>query len=344
MRRVLWTHAWRAVLFCALFSGGCAWQRGRADKKTLRQSVYELWKTKPHWTRYIDFHKYVNEHKQFIQINGFRLCYVEKGQGECVILLHGLFGSKNVWRSNFMTLAEHFRTVAIDEPGAGDSDNPHQSVYRYNPEHLAKTTLEVMDRLNIKEAHLVGNSLGGMIALQIARDHPKRVKSLVLIAPAVWDYYGKIVKAGGLAFGFGPALATARPTAEFGNALLNDTVYNQDVLTEADRYYAVKSLMQNGARNALIEKSRELFNGDYLRKVSKTFTGLRTRTLILWGEKDTVLPPLIAHRLYEQLPNSEILFIPFCGHHPQEEVPRIVNEEVLWFISGGKLGQRCKMR
>ncbi|MEW6357356.1 MAG: alpha/beta hydrolase [Planctomycetota bacterium] len=344
MRQLFLRKLCYAVVMLALIFDGCAWKQGEADKKTLRQSIYEMWKTKPERTTYLYFHKYAEENKKFLDMDGFRLCYVEKGAGEAVLLLHGLFGAKDTWRASFMPMAEHFRTVAIDYPGSGDSDNPHQSVYRYNPEHLAETTLQVMDRLDIKQAHLVGNSLGGMISLMIARDHPERIKSLVLIAPAVWDYYGKIVKAGGLAFGFGPALAAARPTAEFGNALMDDTVYNKDVLTDADRYDAVKFLMQNGARNALIEKSRELFNEEYLRKVSATFTGLKTRTLIIWGEEDGVLPPLTAHRLYEQLPNSEVLFIPFCGHHPQEEVPRIMNEELLWFLSNGKLGTRSNMR
>lgn len=333
---------WVAVLLAAmaLFHRGCAWRKGRADEKTMRQAIYGLWKTKPEWTTYLEFHKYVEAHTKFLDMDGFRLCYVEKGQGEAVILLHGIFGSKNVWRANFLEIAAHYRTVILETPGSGESDNPHQSKYRYNPEHLAETMLKAMDALKIEKAHFVGNSLGGLMALLIARDHPDRVGSLVLIAPAVWDYYGKIVKAGGLAYGFGPALATARPTAEFGNSLLDKNVLDPTVLTDADRYYEVKCLMQEGARNALIEKSRELFDEKRLREISATFRGMKTRTLILWGENDAVIPPFSAHRLYEDLPNSEVVWIPHCGHHPQEETPRLVNEEVLSFLSGGASGRR----
>lgn len=335
-KRLVLSFIWFTALYPTL--SGCAWQRGRADQKTVRQVIYDIWKPKSEWSTYLDFHRYVEANKKFLHFPEGRLCYVEKGTGEDVILLHGLVGSKNVWRANFLPLAEHFHVVAIDAFGSGDSDNPHHTKYRYNPENLAATVLRVMDMLKIEKAHLVGSSLGGLMALLIARDQPERVRSLVLFAPAVWDYYGKLVKAAGLAFGIGPLIATARPTAEFAGSLLDATVYNREVLTDADRILETEALMQEGALNALIEKSRALFDEKYIQTVSQSFRGLKTRTLILWGENDAVLPPYCAHQLYEVLPNSRLIWIPACGHHPQEEVPRLVNDEMLWFLTNGKVG------
>jgi len=327
----------KALLITALLLlTGCAWYRGRADKRTARQVVFDMFRRRPPWTTYLEFHNFVEKNKSYFRLDDFRICYIEKGQGEAVLLLHGLFGSKNVWRANFMEFAKKFRVVAVDMPGSGDSDNPHHTIYPYTPEKMAQTVLLLMDYLNIKKAHIVGNSLGGLIALIIARDHPDRVKSLVLIAPSVWDYTGKLEKLIGSLYGIGPALATARPTDELVNSILNSTVLNPHVLTDADRYEASMSLLQEGARDAMIEKARRLFKIEYLKQISPTFSGLKVRTLIVWGEEDSVIPPFVAHMLYEQLPNSRILWIPQCGHHPQEETPRLFNREVMKFLSEGE--------
>ena len=105
------------------------------------------------------------------------------GVGEPVLMLHGLGGTKGSFLPTVAALAGTFRTIAIDLPGFGDSYKPLAG--RYHPPFFARAVVAVMDALELPRAHVIGNSMGGRIALELGLRHPARVGRLVMLAPSL---------------------------------------------------------------------------------------------------------------------------------------------------------------
>ncbi|MBI2935631.1 MAG: alpha/beta fold hydrolase, partial [Chloroflexi bacterium] len=118
---------------------------------------------------------------RFIDVDGIRVHCIVAGRGEPVVLLHGLGASHIAWRDNIGPLSRRYAVYALDLPGHGDSAKPPLT---YALPEGSSFLSSLLDTLRLDRAHLVGNSLGGMIALQFALDHPERVTKLVLADPA----------------------------------------------------------------------------------------------------------------------------------------------------------------
>ncbi len=119
--------------------------------------------------------------------------FAEQGEGPPLLLLHGLGASSFSWRHNLSPLARHFRVLAPDLPPHGRSAAPADG--DYTPEALSRAVMDFLDRRGISRTAVAGNSLGGALALLLARDYPERVSALVLLAPAAaltrlpWIFY-----------------------------------------------------------------------------------------------------------------------------------------------------------
>ncbi|MBM3945980.1 MAG: alpha/beta fold hydrolase, partial [SAR202 cluster bacterium] len=118
---------------------------------------------------------------RYVTVQGVRTHYLTVGQGPAVILLHGVGSSVVAWRDNLLPLAEHFRLIAIDLPGHGDSEKPDMD---YSLATASRFMTGLLDTLGLERAHVIGESLGGMIALRFALDHPERVGKLVTVGTA----------------------------------------------------------------------------------------------------------------------------------------------------------------
>jgi len=105
------------------------------------------------------------------------------GAGDPVLLIHGLGATKVSFLPTAVTLASGFRTISLDLPGFGDSVKP--VLARYHPQFFARSVVDLMDALAIDRAHVIGNSMGGRIALELGLRHPDRVRDLVLVAPSL---------------------------------------------------------------------------------------------------------------------------------------------------------------
>jgi pimeloyl-ACP methyl ester carboxylesterase len=120
---------------------------------------------------------------QFFNSNGVRLRYVEQGSGPAIVLMHGLTGTLDrhfVANGVFATLAKDHRAIAVDLRGHGKSDKPHQP-NAYGDE-MARDVVRLLDHLKIERAHVLGYSLGAIIAGRLATMHPERVASLAYVA------------------------------------------------------------------------------------------------------------------------------------------------------------------
>lgn len=229
--------------------------------------------------------------------------YIEEGEGEPLVLLHGLFGAL----SNFKDLIEHFRhqyKVVVPMLPLFDLDILHTTVGGL-AKHVHKF-LEIKDYNNI---HLLGNSLGGHVALVHVLKHPERVKSLILTGSSglfengMGDTYPRrgdydyIKKKTEVTF-YDPAMATKE---------LVDEVF--EITRNRLKVIKIIALAKSAIRNNL---------GDELNSIQQP-------TLLVWGNNDTITPPFVAREFNRLIPHSELHFIDQCGHAPMMERPAEFN-------------------
>ena len=225
--------------------------------------------------------------------------FVEEGQGEPLVLLHGLFGAL----SNFENLIEYFRqhnTVIVPLLPLFELDILHSTVGG-----LAKFVHRFLESRDLKNVHLLGNSHGGHVALVHVLKHPERIKSLILTGSSglfengMGDSYPKrgdyeyIKTKTELTF-YDPKTASKE---------LVDEVYG--IINNRIKAIKIISLAKSAIRNNLGEELNQI----------------KQPTLLIWGNNDNITPPFVAREFNKLIPNSELQFIDKCGHAPMMEVP-----------------------
>lgn len=236
--------------------------------------------------------------------------YIEEGEGQVLLLLHGLFGAL----SNFKDLIEHFKQnykVVVPMLPMFDLDIFHTTVTGF--EKYVHKFIEFKDYSNI---HVLGNSLGGHVALLHVLKHPEKIKTLTLTGSSglfengMGDSYPKrgdkdyIRKKTEVTF-FDPKMATDE---------LVDEVF--EITNNRLKVIKILALAKSAIRNNL---------GDEL-------SGIKTPTLLIWGNNDIITPPFVAQEFNKLIPNSELHFIDKCGHAPMMEVPAEFNSILEKFL------------
>ena len=263
-----------------------------------------------------------------LRLEGTRIRYVDAGRGTPVIFIHGLGASIYAWRKNLAPVAAAgFRVVAFDNRGFGASDKP---AHGYSNAELARLVVALMDSLRLPDAVLVGHSMGGAIAAEVAIANPQRVRGLVLIDAAglgvrspvllrlaTWPVVEPLVS------GLRSRWVTAR--------VLKSTYADPGKVQPADvdQYYAPVAEPDFG--RALRSVLRE-FRFDAL---GGRLSGVDTPALAVWGDRDRWIPPSIGMALAAQLPRVAFVLVPRAGHAAQEEAPDEVNRLVLKFLREG---------
>lgn len=237
--------------------------------------------------------------------------FIEEGEGEPLLLLHGLFGAL----SNFMDLVEFFRhnyKVIVPILPLFDLDILHTSVGGLN-----KFVYRFIEARNYKNIHLLGNSLGGHVALLYSLKHSERIKSLILTGSSglfengMGDTYPKrgdyeyIKKKTQLTF-YDPNIASKE---------LVDEVY--EIVNSRIKVIKIIALAKSAIRNNLGEELNQI----------------KQPTLLVWGNNDTITPPFVAREFNKLIPNSELFFIDRCGHAPMMEVPNEFNRILHNFLT-----------
>jgi pimeloyl-ACP methyl ester carboxylesterase len=255
--------------------------------------------------------------------------YLEAGSGPPLLLLHGLGASNFSWRDNLGPLSRHLRVLAPDLPGHGRSPAPLDG--DYSLEGMVKGIVAFLDRRGIRQAAVAGNSLGGGLALMLARDYPERVNALILLAPAAavtrlpYIFYPlKLPWLGRfLALFLGPWII---PFA------LGLAYHRRELITpEVVAGYAAP-FREKRRRLALAALCRQV-RIPPLAEIEAMLARLRQPTSIIWGEEDRILPVRQAFWLKERLPRAEFHLLPDAGHAPQEEAPAAVNEIIIDFLT-----------
>lgn len=230
--------------------------------------------------------------------------YVEEGAGEPLVLLHGLFGAL----SNFMDLVDHFKET-------------HKVIIPMLPLYeltlldttvsgLAKHVQKFIDAMGYERVHLLGNSLGGHIGLVYALKHQDKVKTITLTGSS-----------GLFENGMGETYPK-RGDYEFIKKKTELTFYDPNVATKelVDEVYSIVNNRLKALKIISLAKSAIRHNlGDELNDI-------KTPTCLIWGNNDTITPPMVAEEFHKLIPGSELHWVDKCGHAPMMEVPKEFNK------------------
>jgi pimeloyl-ACP methyl ester carboxylesterase len=240
-------------------------------------------------------------------VRGWPIGYETAGEGEPVVMVHGLSGSTRWWSRNVQDVAERHRIYLVDLPGFGIT---HSLRRRFVLAETATWLSEWMEAVGLRRAHLVGHSMGGYLSVRLAASRPELVRRLVLVAPAgvptERSMLGHLV----------PLLLAARyATPAFMPVLVRDALRTGPMT------------LWRAARDLLAEDVR----GD--------LRNIEAPTLLVWGDNDPLIPPAVGDLLREEIPDSHLLLLQKAGHVPMFDQPKEFDAALLAFLAGESVGE-----
>ncbi|MGI8505339.1 MAG: alpha/beta fold hydrolase [Solirubrobacteraceae bacterium] len=276
-----------------------------------------------------------------LPVGRHRISSLTMGHGTDVLLLHGLGGTRGSLLETAAALSQRYRVHAPDLPGFGSSSKPARGAY--TARWFATTMLEMMDQQGIATAHVVGNSMGGRIAIEMAMIAPERVRALGLLCPAVaWVRRGfhplvRLLRPelGLLPHGFSRETVASQFWSMFYERDLIDPAVGDLMVDEFRRIYH-----SAGARYAFLSSARNIYleapygrHGFYPRLAE-----LQNPALFVWGGNDRLVPPAFGRHVRKWLPDAEQVTLERCGHVPQVERPEETNELLRFFARAEAAG------
>ncbi len=258
---------------------------------------------------------------RFHEVDGIRVRYARKGGGAATVLfLHGFGGDLDNWLFNFDALAEHNTVIALDLPGHGQSDRklPGRTLAE-----LARFVAHFLDAVEVERAHLVGHSMGGAIAAQVAIDHPRLVESVALIGSAgLGDEINASYTAGFIA---AQSRRDLRPVVE--QLFATPDLVSRQLLDDLLKYKRL-----DGVTELLTELNLGLFvQGRQREQPGRRLGAAGTRVLVVWGAADRIIPPTHARHAPA---NAVVTVIDGAGHMVQMEKASEVNRLLRRHVAG----------
>jgi len=238
--------------------------------------------------------------KRTIQVHGQPIHYEVAGEGEPVVLVHGLSESTRVWHRNLPALAERYRVYLIDLPGFGAMREFHR---QFDLKQSGTWLNEWMQAVGLEEGYLVGHSMGGYVSMALAAAHPEKVRRLVLVDSIGIPFNLPVRR---LVY---PALkAIARTIPSFWMCIGYD-------------YLRAGPLMVLNAARQIVELD-----------TTDVLAAVRVPTLIIWGENDDLVPCDLGRQLHARLPEARLRIIPGANHFCMFERPQEFNQALLAFL------------
>jgi pimeloyl-ACP methyl ester carboxylesterase len=254
----------------------------------------------------------VSFRQSFVEIGGCRTNLRRGGSGAPLLFLHGASGASTILP--FMeTLAQRFEVLVPEHPGYGLSDEPE---WLDTIHDLAYFYLDFLKRLDLDKVTLVGNSLGGWIAMEMAVRDSARIKALVLVSPA-----------GISAPGAQPADTFLMSEEELAGQLFHDPQLARARLAEPSTPESVDISLKNRHSTARLAWEPRFHDP----QLAKWLHRIEAPVQLVWGEADRILPLAFANELKRLLPRAELQLIADAGHLPHVEKPREFCELVLRF-------------
>ncbi len=302
------------------------WARGNLDLAVAFEGFFRLPNGRPPLLR---IHK--------VQAGKARISTLTAGDGiETVILIHGLGSNKTSFFETISALTPQYTVHAIDLPGFGSSSKPLRAPY--DAAWFSRAVIRFMDAQGIDRAHIVGNSLGGRVAIEVGLREPERVRSLSLLCPSMaWRrrrHFVPVVKL------LRPELAAIPHT--FGNAIVRQQFWSMFSRPERIHPSAADVAVEEFLRTYRSVNARVAFHASarhiYLEE-PKGPKGFYTRlreleppALFLWGDEDPLVPLAFSRYVRDAVPSAKQVVLEQCGHVPQVEHPVDANALVHDFI------------
>jgi pimeloyl-ACP methyl ester carboxylesterase len=261
---------------------------------------------------------------QFRTIHGYRRAFRRCGSGPVLLLLHGIGDSSEAWVPLLPALAERYTVIAPDLLGHGQSDKPRAD---YSAAAYANGMRDLLDVLEVERATIVGHSLGGGVAAQIAYQYPQRCERLVLIAPGgAGPEVTPLLRL--LAAPYAELLLPplrlpgSRQVARIVTAALSRTRSNLGRDAHEVRRI-VDGLTRTDSQFAFTHTLRSVvdWHGQEVTMLDRTYLAAGVPVQIVWGDRDGVIPVAHAERAHEAMPGSRLEIFEGAGHFPHHEDP-----------------------
>jgi pimeloyl-ACP methyl ester carboxylesterase len=271
-----------------------------------------------------------------VQTSAGGISTMDAGSGEPVLLIHGLGATKASFLPTVAALTPGYRTIAVDLPGFGDSDKPLRGAY--DAAFFARSMVALLDALGVERAHVIGNSMGGRVGIELGLTYPGRLRRLVLLAPSLawlrsrpWAPYLRFVPTQ-----LGLIQPAPRPIVETIVRRLIPGAEQEWAAAGIDEF--LRSYLTPSGRSAFYAAARNIYleephgaDGFWTRLPS-----LSVESLFVWGRKDVVVPVAFADHVEKALPGAQHLLLD-CGHVPQLERPRQTHAAIGQFLADGRV-------
>jgi pimeloyl-ACP methyl ester carboxylesterase len=271
----------------------------------------------------------------YLELHGERIAYRDAGSGEALLLIHGMAGSSATWRAVIPELAKRYRVVAPDLLGHGESAKPRGD---YSLGAFAAWLRDLLDELGISQATVVGQSLGGGVAMQFTYQHRDYCQRLVLISSGGLgpdlNWILRILSAPGAELVL-PVVAP-QPVLNLGNKLgswLTSAGIKSPRAGEMWSSYC--SLSDRPTRQAFLRTLRSVvdYRGQAVSALGKIHVSYGLPTLLIWGEQDRIIPVAHGYAAHEAVPGSRLEVLAGVGHFPHVESPTAVVDILDDFIT-----------
>lgn len=272
--------------------------------------------------------KYTYEDSKFIDIYGIRIHYLDRGEGEVVLLLHGVFSSLHTFEHWFDILSENYRVITLDLPGFGLTGPTIDN--EYDMDLYIDYVHEFMIKLEVHKFNIIGNSLGGWIAWEFAVSYESKINKMILLNSAGYIHNGVfplpfiIAQTPVLRRVFNYEIVPKVVVRRFLRQVICDQKRVNDGMV--DRYYDLIH------REGNLEAFSRIANSNF-KQNTNALRNIKTPTLVLWGGKDAWLNSDNAECFKNDLQNVTVKLYHEVGHIPMEEIPEESARDVLFFLN-----------
>ena len=265
---------------------------------------------------------------KFVDLDGRRTHYIEKGEGKPVLLLHGFFYDSYLWAANIDALAENFQVYALDLWGFGYST---REPLDYDYQLYVDQVLLFMDSLGISRASLVGQSMGGGTAILFCVQHRERVNKLLLVDPAglpnplpLTGKFFNLARTGEFFLGLNTNAIRRKNLRDFW-------IHNPELLTESYFENVTRFHKINNTTEVLLTILRKQFF-DKLRDEINCLAQMEVSVLLVWGREDKSVPLSCGQEMHRILKGSRLEVINNAGHVPNFEGAEEFNQLAVDFL------------